>query len=177
MDIWNTIAHQLHKLVALLSSNPSYYPWQVIPPGGKAFDQAGTIQTPAAGGGVAPSPGTETVVVSLTCPIGYDGIVKRIGNTFLGASFNPGLPSLVWRIRSGSSLLDPNCRFIDNYNAIVVEYGSTQFLRETDGIFLSSGQTLLYTVTNFDPALPAGAASQVSCAFSGYFWPQQRSTN
>lgn len=162
---------RLSKLVQLLSASPVYYPWQIIPPDGKAFDYVATIALPVSGGGVAPNPGVETVVVSFMCPLGYDGIIKRISNNYLGPSFDPGVPSLIWRIRSGSSIA--NSKFVDNYSNIVVEYGTTNFPRETDGIFVTSGQTMLYTVTNQDPGLPAGN-SQVTCCFAGLFWPQQR---
>jgi len=162
-------------LIKLLSANPSYYPWQVIPPDGKSFDYIGVIETPASGGGVGPDPGIETIVVQFTCPLGYSGIIKRISCNFLGASFNPGLPSLTWRIRNGVSITSG--KFVDNYSNINVELGTTQFAREIDGIFVSSGQTYLFTVTNNDPGLPAGPSSQVCCAFGGFFWPSQRSAN
>lgn len=161
----------LDQLVKLLSASPTYYPWAIIPPDGKSFDFVNTIALPVSGGGVAPSPGLETVVLTLKCPLGYDGIVYRISNNYLGPSFDPGVPSLIWRIRNGSNIA--NSKFIDNYDRIVVEYGTTNQPREISGIFVSSGQTLLYTVTNQDPGLPAGN-SQIVCCFAGHFWPQQR---
>lgn len=161
----------LNRLVALLSESPTYYPWQIIPPDGKSFDFVNTIPLPVSGGGAAPDPGLETLVTTLKCPLGYDGIVYRISNNYLGPGFNPGIPSIIWRIRNGSNI--PNSKFVDNYQEIVVEYGTTNQPREISGIFVSSGQTLLYTVTNQDVALPAGS-SQVTCCFAGFFWPQQR---
>lgn len=162
----------LSRLVQLVSANPQYYPWQTIPPDGKSFDQVGVIGTPASGSGIPGVPGVETVVVSLLCPLGYDGIVLGISNNFIGASFNPGLPSLTWRIRNGVAIT--NSQFVDGYNNIVVEYGTTNQPRDTSGIFVSSGQTLLYTVTNNDPGIPIAPVSQVACCFRGFFWPSQR---
>ncbi len=104
-------------------------------------------------------------------PKGYNGFIRRISNNYLGPSFNPGLPSLIGRIRNGPSIA--NSKFIDEYSRIVVEYGTTNQPREIDGIFISSGQTFLYTVTNQDAALPVGN-SQVTCCFAGSRWPEQR---
>jgi hypothetical protein len=168
IDISST---SLQQLVRLLSASPTYYPWSIIPPDGKGFDFVNTIALPVSAGGAPPSPGPETIVTSMMCPYGYDGIIYRISNNYLGAGFNPGLPSLIWRIRNGPSLT--NSKFVDNYNQIVVEYGTTNQPRDISGIFVSSGQYYLYTVTNQDPALPAGT-SQVTCCFAGFFWPQQR---
>ena len=150
-------------LVQLVSALPTFYPWSIIPPDGKSFDPAATIELPAVG--------VETVVVKYTCPLGYSGLVKGISNNYLGPAFNPGLPSLIWRIRNGSAIA--SSRFVENYSQIVVEFGQTNFPRPIAGIHISSGQTLLYTVTNNDPALPVGN-SQVTCCFSGLIWPQQR---
>lgn len=163
---------QLGYEIRLLSANPTYYPWAIIPPDGKSFDIVATIGMPAAGGGVAPSPGTETVVLTYKCPLGYNGIVYRISNNFLGPTFNPQLPSIVWRIRNGPSI--SNSKFVDNYNNIVVEFGSTAFPREISGIFVKSGQTLLYTVQNGDPTLPVSPVTQTTCCLSGFIWPEQR---
>lgn len=162
----------LKQLVDILSASPIYYPWQIIPPDGKSFDAVNTITLPAAGIGIAPAPGIETVVTTLVCPLGYNGIVLRISNNFEGPSFNPGLPSLIWRIRNGSSIA--SSKFVDNYSKIVVEYGTTNAPRDISGIFVSSAQTLLYTVTNQDPAIPIAPATQTTCCFAGFFWPQQR---
>ncbi len=158
-------AAMLQRLVQLLSASPVYYPWQTIPPDGKAFDAQTVIGTPTVAAG-------ETVVLSLTCKRGYDGIVLRIANNFVGASINIGLPSLIWRIRNGVSI--NNSKFVDNYSEITTELGTTNFARDISGIFITSGQTLLYTVTNNDAGLPVSPASQVSCCFAGFFWPQQR---
>lgn len=161
---------QLGRLVATL---PNRYPWSIIPPDGVGFDPMVVIPTPAPGAGPGFSPGVETVVNTLQVPDGYDGIITHISNNFLGASFNPGLPSLTWRIRVGASIAQS--RFVRDYDNIIVEFGETKFPREIAGIFLSSGQTFLYTVTNNDPAIAPGPGTQVACCFSGFYWPQQRS--
>lgn len=162
----------LEGIYRLLSANPAYYPWQVIPPDGKAFDYTGTIDLPVSGGGFGFSPGPETVVLTMQCPLGYDGIVLGISNNVFGPSFNPALPSLTWRIRNGVSIA--NSQFVDGYNEIDVEFGEVKFPRPTSGIFLSTGQTLLYTITNNDASYPTGPATQTTCCFRGFSWPSQR---
>lgn len=161
----DTLVSQMSQALGIIAANPQYYPWSLIPPDGKSFDPVMVIGTPTVGAG-------ETIVARYTMPLGYDGIVIRINNNFLGASFNPGLPSLTWRIRNGTSITQS--RFIEDYSNIVVEFGTTQIPRPISGIFLTSGQTLLYTVQNNDGTLPVAPSSQVCCGFSGFRWPQQR---
>lgn len=155
----------LIQIARLMAASGEYKPWLNMPVDGKAFDKLEVIDTPDYGD-------PETIVTRLTCPTGYNGIVKRISNNFLGGSFNPGLPSLIWRIRNGVAISSSS--FVDNYSRIVIEFGTTNYPRESDGIFLVSDQTLLYTVENNDPVLPAGGTSQVACCFAGFFWPAQR---
>ena len=167
-----TSTQLIELLIRTLSANPSYYPWSIIPPDGKAFDQVNTIGMPASGGGIGFSPGVETVVTELVCPIGYDGLVIGISSNVFGPSFDPALPSLTWRIRNGASLT--NSLFVDGYSNITVEFGETKFPRPTAGIFVSSGQTLLYTITNNDATYPVSPVTQTTCCFRGLFWPTQR---
>jgi len=172
-----TPADLLEMLIRIISANPTYYPWLrgAIPPDGKSFDLTSTINMPGSGGGAGYSPGPETLVLQLVCPAGYDGLVTAISNNVFGPSFNPALPSLTWRIRNGASLT--NSLFVDNYNNITVEFGSTQQPREIAGIFVSSGQSLLYTTTNNDATYPVGPVTQTTCCFHGLFWPSQRGSS
>jgi hypothetical protein len=160
-------------LVKLVGALPTFYPWSIIPPDGKGFDPVQAIELPASGGGAGYSPGNETVVVSYTCPKGYSGLVKGIQNNYLGPGFNAALPSLTWRIRLGPNITVSASRFVENYANITVEFGQTNFPRPISGIHIHSGQTLIYTVTNNDTALPA-ETSVVVCGFSGLIWPEQR---
>lgn len=150
-------------LVKLVSALPTFYPWSIIPPDGKSIVPAQAIALPALG--------VETLVLAYTCPRGYSGLITGISNNYLGPSFNPALPSLIWRIRNGTSII--SSRLIDNFNQITVEFGTTNFPMPIAGIHINSGQTFLYTVTNNDPALPT-PNSQVVCRFNGLIWPQQR---
>jgi hypothetical protein len=157
----------LTAIFQLLSANPDYRPWRTnsIPPDAKSFDRAITIGMPTQGAG-------ETVVTRFTCNPGYDGIVLGISNNVFGPAFNPVTPDIIWRIRNGVSI--SNSLFIDGYDYITTQFGTTNYPRETSGIFVSSGQTLLYTVTNNSPTYPAGNAVQVTCCFRGFQWPSQR---
>ena len=170
----SNVERLLETLIHLISSSPSYYPWRnnTMPSDGKAFDQVNTIGMPNSGGGAGFSPGPETIVTTLECPAGYDGIVLGISNNVFGPSFNPQLPSLTWRIRNGASL--ENSLFVDGYNNITVEYGETKFTRDISGILISSGQTLLYTITNNDVTYPISPVTQTTCCFRGFFWPSRR---
>lgn len=142
------------------SKDSSYYPWEVIPPQGKAFDATSTppIVTPTVAAG-------ETTVLVLQCPLGWDGIVKRLSNNYIGGTDPDTTGSLTWRVYLDRQL-------VPNYGNIQVQFGTPAFPRDTDGIFFSSGQTLKWTVTNIDPALPT-AGSFCSCCLAGFWWPRQ----
>lgn len=165
-------AQLLACILQKLNESSQYFPWSIIQPSGKAFDILKVIQTPVSGVGIGYQPGVETVVTTLDCPLGYDGIVLRVSNNFIGASINPGLPSMTWRIRNGISIAQS--KFVEGYSHIITEFGTTEYPRETSGIHVTSGQRLIYTVTNNDSTLPTGPASQVACCFAGHFWPAQR---
>ena len=159
--------HMLQRIEALISANPDYYPWRngTIPPDGKAFDQAQTINMPTQAAG-------EQIVTRFTVNPGYDGIVLGISNNVInGNKFNPAAPDLIWRIRNGVAIT--NSLFVDGYSFITTEFGTTNQPRNTFGIFISSGQTLLYTITNNSPTYPSDGV-QTTCCFQGFQWPSQR---
>jgi hypothetical protein len=161
--------HSLARLVQLMNdlineigTDSTYYPWLVIPPQGKAFDANSTppIVTPTVAAG-------ETEVLRLVVPQGWDGIIKRLSNTYIGGTNPDTTQSLTWRIYLDQQL-------VPNYGNIKTQFGSTQFPRETDGIFISSGQTVRWTVTNTDVALPT-PGTYCSCCLAGFWWPRQQS--
>ena len=136
------------------------------PPGFKSFDPTGIISTPVIN--------TETTVLILPIPIGWDGIILRIANVFIGPGFVDGSGDLTWRI-----LVD-NLNPVDNYGAILTTIGTYSLggygitPREISGIIVRSGQNIYYTVTNTNAALIPG--TQVACIFGGYFWRVQGGT-
>ncbi len=153
------LTQQMSELASLLASDSTYYSWLVIPPQGKAFDANSDppIVTPTVVAG-------ETEVLRLKVPQGWDGIIKRISNTYIGGTNPDTTQSLIWRIYLDTQL-------VPNYGRITTQFGSTQFPRDTDGIFIGSGQTVRWTVTNVDAGLPT-AGTYCSCCLAGFWWPR-----
>lgn len=159
---FNDLANNVRELVRLLSQNPTYYPWIDSPPDAQSFDETNVIPVPTA-------IGIETDVLVLLVPAGWDGAILGISNVYLGPveSLNYAIPSLVWRIRVDQ-------RQINGYNKITTQFGTTEFPRPISPILVNSGQTLRYTVTNNDGALPA-VGNFIYCQFGGRFWPHRKS--
>ncbi len=153
------ISQQLSDLTSLLASDSTQYPWIVIPPQGKAFDANSTppIVTPTVAAG-------ETEVLRLVVPQGWDGIIKRLSNNYIGGTNPDTTQSLTWRIYLDQQL-------VPNYGNIKTQFGTTSFPRETDGIFIGSGQVVRWTVTNTDVVLPT-AGTFCSCCLAGFWWPR-----
>lgn len=132
------------------------YPWSEPPPGFQSFDAHKQIPSPPLS--------TDTEVLRLVAPDGYDGVIRRLSNNYTGPNFVQGSGQIIWRL-----LIDQ--MVVKNYGQITIEMGSPQWPRETDGILLRSGQVVRYMVSISDPAL-AGSAGGVICALGGYFWPK-----
>lgn len=135
----------------------SSFPWVEPPPGFQAFDYSRHIATPAVG--------VDTEVLVFSVPDGYDGVIRRLSNNYTGPGFVQGSGQLIWRI-----LIDR--MVVKNYGQILIEMGSPQWPRDTDGILLRSGQVVRYMVNVSDAAL-AGSATGIICAVGGYFWPKE----
>lgn len=153
------ISQQLGELTNLLAGDSTQYPWLVIPPQGKAFDKNSDppITTPTVGAG-------ETEVLRVVVPQGWNGIIKRLSNTYIGGTNPDTTQSLTWRVYLDQML-------VPNYGRITTQFGNTQFPRETDGIFIGSNQVVRWTVTNTDAGLPT-AGTYCSCCLAGFWWPQ-----
>ncbi len=153
------MSRQLTQLMELIANSSEYYPWEVLPPQGRAFDANSKppIVTPTVAAG-------ETEVLRFIVPLGFDGIIKRLSNTYIGGTNPDTTQSLTWRIYLDSQL-------VPNYSAITTQFGSTQWPRETDGIFIGSGQIVRWTVTNTDAALPT-AGTFCTCCLAGFVWPR-----
>lgn len=136
------------------------YPWIEPPPGFQAFDAHRHIVTPAVG--------TDTEVLTVTVPEGYDGIIRRLSNNYTGPNFVAGSGQIIWRL-----LIDR--MVVRNYGQILIEMGSPQWPRDTDGILLRSGQVVRYMVNVSDPALVG--ATGIICSLAGYFWPKEASVD
>ena len=135
------------------------YPWMYQAPGFESFDLQGVVATPTVAAG-------ETTVITLPVPIGWDGVIHRIGHGYIGGGgWQEGDTRLTWRI-----LINGN-QPQKNYGAMTTSFGSIGHPRDIAGIVVLAGQQILYRVINTDNIL-AGGTSIWAC-FSGYFWRSQ----
>lgn len=155
----HSLVRAVDGLTRLLQAQNTYYPWGLLGAQAKAFDKTSVIATPVVN--------VETTVLTLDVPIGYDGIIERLANCYIGGSNPDVTQSLVWRIRIDQIL-------VPNYNAITTQFGSPAQPRPTSGIFIGGQQHITYTVTNIDPALPA-AGTFIFCCLAGHWWPRSTS--
>lgn len=154
------LSHNVGTMVQLLRRDPTYFPWIDFPSDGQSFDLTGVIAVPAVG--------VETEVLVVPLEKGWDGAVLDISNVYLGpvGSIDYAIPSIVWRI-----YIDR--RPVNGYNRIITPFGTTEFPRSISPILVNTGQTLRYTVTILDAALP-GVGNFIYCQFGGRTWPHRK---
>lgn len=127
-------------------------PHNFMPPDGIAFDYAAYIATPAIG--------ANGVVVTFTVPEGFNGVIKRIGNVYVGAGFVDGSGALVWQIVENSGV-------VRNYDNIVASLGAVNNPSEVAGILVKEQEVIELVVSNV--SLAAGA-TQIGGRLSGWFY-------
>lgn len=129
-----------------------------MPPDGLAFDYATYIALPAVG--------VNSAVVSFVVPEGFNGVIKRLGNAFVGAGWTEGSGALVYQVQANGGV-------IRNYDNIVASLGSVANPAETSGILIYEQQLIVLQI--FNVSLVAGAA-QAGGRLSGWFYPKWRAT-
>jgi len=130
-----------------------------MPPDGVPFDPAAYISLPAIG--------VTSTVVSITVSDGYLGVIRVMGNVFVGAGWTEGSGSLVWQ------LLD-NGMVIRNYDNIVSSLGAVNNPRPVGGgggIIIPEGHLIVLQVDNV--SLNVGG-SQVGGRLGGWCIPKWR---
>lgn len=141
---------------SVAAQNPTHVvarPWLEAPEGAVPFDP----QTTAALGLI----GTSVVVVSLTVPDGYDGVINAFSWNFAGGGFVQGSGDLQAQIlRNGAA--------VRNYDNILVEKGTVAIPRPISPLRIYSGQVITLVVNHIANGLLAG---NLIAGFSGYFYP------
>jgi hypothetical protein len=141
-------------------SNPVSPPWVTMPDGGFPFSSNGTINTPAIGSGFVDVIGPNGQY-QFQVPNGYDGVIRRLTCFYNGGGFISGSGALIWRILQDGQA-------VRNYDNILVQLGVMPFPGETEGIRISSNQTIQFQVDNVSLA---GVGTQIFCFFGGWFYP------
>lgn len=128
-----------------------------MPPDGIPFDPTAYIGTPAVGNIAA--------VVQFTVPEGFYGVIKKVGNVYIGAGFVEGSGSLVWQILQNGGV-------VRNYDNIVSSLGTVSAPGELAGAILLEELALVVLQVN-NVGLVAGG-TQVGGRLGGWFFPKYR---
>jgi hypothetical protein len=124
-----------------------------MPPDGFAFNEVNYIAIPAIG--------ATATIVSFKVPGGMNGVIRRVGNNFVGAGFIEGSTDLVWQIQADGQP-------IRNHQTILGSLGNPANPTETDPLRVYEGQVITLVVTNVR-LIVAGQLS--GGRLSGFFYP------
>lgn len=126
-----------------------------MPPEGIPFDYTAYLATPNIGAGIS--------VISFTVPEGFHGVIKKIGNVYIGPGFVEGSGSLIWQIQQNGGV-------VRNYDSILASLGTVTAPGEVSGSILVYEQDLIaLEVSNV--SLGAGS-TQVGGRLGGWFFPK-----
>ena len=124
---------------------------------------SGRLQIP-----VAPA-GVDQLVFAERIPLGYDGVLIQVNNSWNGSGFVEGSGDITWRVKKDRV-------FVPYYEAITTTLGRLAVPPgEGQGIALFSGQLVQFYV-NFQ----AGSEARLNgngltlCSFQGFTWPRDR---
>lgn len=108
-----------------------------------------------------PGVGLQTVLLSFTVPGGYNGVIVRFGNAYVGPGFVEGSGSLQWQ------LLDNNVP-VPNYENIPASLGATANPSPVSNIRIKEGHRIQLVINNI--SLVVGGASSGG-RLGGWFYP------
>ena len=113
-----------------------------------------------------PNQGASAVVVSFTVPRGYNGILNRLANVFVGGGFQEGQGLISWEL-----FLDANTAVpAPNFQSIVASLGSVNNPTTLNGVRIKENQLVELVVKNANPGvIPAGQL--IGGLLGGYFYP------
>lgn len=108
-----------------------------------------------------PGVGAQGIIVSFVVPDGYNGIIKHLGNVYIGSGFTEGSGSLQWQ------LLDNNVP-VANYENIPASLGATAAPSEVYSIRIKQGELIQLVVNNI--SLVVGGTFSGG-RIGGWFYP------
>jgi len=122
-----------------------------------AFDNAGDIGLPAIG--------VEATIFSFQVPRGFNGVMKEIGNVFIGAGFTDGSGQLIWRILQNGVAVRGKENIQNSLGSVAIpsRIGGGGFIR------ILENDIIAMTVLN---AAIAPAGQLVAGRLSGWFYPK-----
>lgn len=126
-----------------------------MPPDGFPFNEVNYVDLPAIAG--------TATIIDFQVPGGFNGVIRRIGNNFIGAGFQDGSGNLVWQILADGVP-------IRNHEHILGSLGNPALPSETDPIRIYEGQTITLIIQNVGVVVAEQACGG---RLSGYFYPSE----
>lgn len=128
-------------------------PWLFPPANAIAFNEVNYINLPPSG--------TTATILSFTVPDGMNGVIKWIGNNFVGAGWIEGSGSVIWRVAADDA-------FVRNHENILASLGSPASPSETALIRILEHQTIQLQIDNISVVI---AGQLVGGRLSGWYYP------
>lgn len=125
-----------------------------MPADGVSFDNNAYVTLPAIGASV--------VVIDFLVPEGMHGVIRKIGNVYVGTGFVEGSGDLKWQIIVNGAV-------VRNYENILASLGSVVQPSEIAGILIKEQQEVQFVLTNMN--LAVGNAT-VGARMSGWHYPK-----
>lgn len=122
-----------------------------------AFDNAGDV--------VLPAVGVETIIFSFQVPKGFNGVMKEIGNAFIGGGFNDGSGQIVWRVLQNNQAMRGKENMLNSLGSVAIpsRIGGGGFIR------IIENDIIAMTILNVS-IVPAGQI--IAGRLSGWFYPK-----
>lgn len=127
-----------------------------MPPSGVEFSPHAYVPLPAIG--------ASAVVVQFPVPKGYNGILNRLANEFVGNGFQQGAGGVTWELFLDAVTGVP----APNFQNIVASLGSVNAPKILNGIRIKENQLVTLQVTNVNIIV---AGQQIGGLLGGYFYP------
>jgi len=144
-------SEQSSKAYSLVSKPP----WIERPASGEPFTPAESITLPAAG--------ASAVIVEFVVPVGRSGVIKWIGNEFVGGNWVNGDGNLLWQILINGAA-------VKNFERIVMSLGTVQSPSEVATLRLRENDLVQFVIQNI--GVPS-AGQLVLGELRGWYYPKE----
>lgn len=156
-DLQDTM-QQVQRATRLISA-----PWLIEPPDSESFHIGAGISVPAISATVF------TTVVSVTCPVGRNGVIKRIANVIVGGAWADFSGDAIWQIVRNPGAGNNTGGFAErNYQRVDFSTAVTNAPTQISGIRIFENDVIQWVLRNV--ALPTNI--KAGALLSGYFYPR-----
>jgi len=152
------IMQQVQRSTRLIAA-----PWLIEPPDSESFHFAAGVAVPAI------SATNFTTVLSIVCPVGRNGVIKKIANVVVGGAWADFSGDAVWQIcRNPAAGVNTGGYAERNYQSVQASLGLINQPTQISGIRIYENDVVQWIIRN--NALP----TNINCGalFSGYFYPR-----